>query len=296
MWFCSRYPDLAMDDPSTPALELPKPGPTIKSGLHFLLPVVLLIWCLMVERMSPSLSAYWAVVFMIFILLTQRPLFAFFRRQRLNGTFMQGVNEFFAGMVTGARNMIGIGIATATAGIIVGGITLTGLGLRMTEFVDFVSQGNVIAMLLFIAFVCLVLGLGVPTTANYVLVATLMVGVGQGLGAVRDLAALGAQFGDALLQEVQELGHRHGPGGELEEGEHLRHGRDDLGDGGGRVVDGLRVGERPGVEEGDPAAQYGAVVAVPGAQPPAGAVESGNGFRAPLPRRSQGGVFYAPRV
>src|SRR3546814_20544204 len=68
----------------SPALSLPVPGPTIKSGLHFRLPVVLLIWCLMVERMSPSLSAYWAVVFMIFILLTQRPLFAFFRRQRLD--------------------------------------------------------------------------------------------------------------------------------------------------------------------------------------------------------------------
>src|SRR3546814_12854714 len=83
IWFCSRYPDLEMDDPSAPALSLPVPGPTIKSGLHFLLPVVLLIWCLMVERMSPSLSAYWAVVFMIFILLTQRPLFAFFRRHQI---------------------------------------------------------------------------------------------------------------------------------------------------------------------------------------------------------------------
>jgi hypothetical protein len=79
--------------------------------------------------------------------------------------------------------MIGIGVATATAGIIVGGITLTGLGLRMTEFVEFVSQGNVMAMLLFIAFVCLVLGLGVPTTANYVLVATLMAPVVVELGA-----------------------------------------------------------------------------------------------------------------
>jgi hypothetical protein len=74
-------------------------------------------------------------------------------------------------------------VATATAGIIVGGITLTGLGLRMTEFVEFVSQGNVIAMLLFVAFVCLVLGLGVPTTANYVLVATLMAPVVVELGA-----------------------------------------------------------------------------------------------------------------
>jgi hypothetical protein len=69
-------------------------------------------------------------------------------------------------MNDGARNMIGIAIATGTAGIIVGGITLTGLGLRMTEFVEFVSFGNVIVMLLFTAFVCLVLGLGVPTTGQ----------------------------------------------------------------------------------------------------------------------------------
>jgi hypothetical protein len=79
--------------------------------------------------------------------------------------------------------MIGIAIATGTAGVIVGGITLTGLGLRMTEFVEFVSQGNVIVMLLFTAFVCLVLGLGVPTTANYILVATLMAPVIVELGA-----------------------------------------------------------------------------------------------------------------
>jgi len=64
--------------------------------------------------------------------------------------------------------MIGIAVATGCAGIIVGAITLTGLGLRMTDFVEFVSAGNVMAMLLFTAFVCLVLGMGVrppPTTS-----------------------------------------------------------------------------------------------------------------------------------
>src|SRR3546814_13539842 len=131
-----------MDDPSAPQLTLPQPGPTIKSGLHFLLPVVLLIWCLMVERMSPSLSAYWAVVFMIFILLTQRPLFAFFRRQRLTGTFRQGVNEFFSAMVTGARNIIGIGIAHDTAGIIVGAVPQTGVGPVLAGPVQNVSSGD----------------------------------------------------------------------------------------------------------------------------------------------------------
>jgi hypothetical protein len=79
--------------------------------------------------------------------------------------------------------MIGIAVATGCAGIIVGAITLTGLGLRMTDFVEFVSQGNIMAMLLFTAFVCLVLGMGVPTTANYILVATLMAPVIVELGA-----------------------------------------------------------------------------------------------------------------
>lgn len=92
-----------------------------------------------------------------------------------------------------------------------------------------------------------------------------------GLRAVGDLAALGAQFRDALFEQVEELLHGDGPGGELKEGEHLGHRGDDLGDGGRFPVRGFGVGQRPGVEEGDPAAQDGAVVAAPRAQPPAGA-------------------------
>jgi len=164
----------------------PKPldtWPTVKAGLHFMLPVGTLIWCLMVEELSPALSAFWAVAVLVILMLTQRPLIALFRKRRVDGAWRSGWTEVVGGFQDGARNMIGIGIATATAGIIVGGITLTGLGLRMTEFVEFVSQGNLILMLLFIAFVCLVLGLGVPTTANYVLVATLMAPVVVELGA-----------------------------------------------------------------------------------------------------------------
>ncbi len=175
-------PDLPHDiDITNPRpLEL---WPTVAAGLHFLLPIGTLIWCLMIEEMSPSLSAFWAIVVLVALMLTQRPLIAWLRKQPAAGTWRTGANDVIDGMADGSRNMIGIGVATATAGIIVGGITLTGLGLRMTEFVEFVSQGNVIAMLLFIAFVCLVLGLGVPTTANYVLVATLMAPVVVELGA-----------------------------------------------------------------------------------------------------------------
>ena len=157
--------------------------PTVRAGLHYLIPIGVLIWCLMVEEMSPALSAFWACATLIVLMLTQRPLLDGLRGVRTPGAWREGGHAVVHGFHDGARNMIGIGVATATAGIIVGAITLTGLGLRMTEFVEFVSQGSVIAMLLFIAFVCLVLGMGVPTTANYVLVATLMAPVVVELGA-----------------------------------------------------------------------------------------------------------------
>ena len=175
-------PDLPTDiDVNNPRpLDL---WPTVEAGLHFLLPVGTLIWCLMIEEMSPSLAAFWAIAVLLALMLTQRPLIARLRKRPTSGAWRTGAAEVIGGLTDGSRNMIGIGVATATAGIIVGGITLTGLGLRMTEFVEFVSQGNVMAMLFFIAFVCLVLGLGVPTTANYVLVATLMAPVVVELGA-----------------------------------------------------------------------------------------------------------------
>jgi TRAP transporter 4TM/12TM fusion protein len=184
----AREPDL----PTDIDVDNPKPletWPTVKAGLHFLLPVGTLIWALMVEELSPSLSAFWSIVVLMVLMVTQGALTAWFRGRRgeTAAQLKRGAHEVVLGLNDGARNMIGVAIATGTAGIIVGGITLTGLGLRMTEFVEFVSQGNVIVMLFFIAFVCLVLGLGVPTTANYVLVATLMAPVVVELGAQNGL-------------------------------------------------------------------------------------------------------------
>ncbi len=179
----ARAPDLPQDvDVNNPVL--PEGWPTVKAGLHFLIPIGVLIWCLMMEELSPALSAFWATTCLIALMATQGPLTRYFRGQPVDAACVRGgLREVFLGLNDGARNMIGIAIATATAGIIVGGITLTGLGLRMTEFVEYVSQGNVLVMLLFTAFVCLVLGLGVPTTANYILVATLMAPVIVELGA-----------------------------------------------------------------------------------------------------------------
>ncbi|HEX7124241.1 MAG TPA: TRAP transporter permease [Thermodesulfobacteriota bacterium] len=188
VWYASRFPDLELDDPNAPVFHLPETWPTVRTGLHFLLPLAVLLWCLMVEMLSPGLSAFWGTAAMIAIVLTQRPLFAWFRGQGAVPAFRQGWRDFIEGMELGARNMIAIGIATATAGIVVGTITLTGLGFMMTDFVEFISGGNVILMLVLTAMISLVLGMGIPTTANYIIVATLMAPVIVELGAQAGLA------------------------------------------------------------------------------------------------------------
>ncbi len=184
LWVGSRQPELHLDDPDAPVFELPETAPTLKSGLHYLLSVVVLIWCLMIEQLSPGLSAFWATVFMIFVMLTQRPLIAALRGRGAYGAALrQGFMELVSGLEAGARNMIGIGVATAAAGIIVGTVSLTGIGLVMTEVVELLSGGNLMLMLVLVAFVSLILGMGLPTTANYIVVSTLMAPVVVELGA-----------------------------------------------------------------------------------------------------------------
>lgn len=176
-----KYPDLGRSDELT---ELPEVGPVVKSGLYFLLPVLVLIWFLMVERLSPALSAFWATVAMVFVLLTHKFLKGIMRGDNKTGQYLHdGWDDFKEGMVAGSRNMIGIGIATAAAGLIIGAVTLTGVGLKLAEVVEFISGGNLMLMLILTAGISLLLGMGLPTTANYIVVSTLMAPVIVTLGA-----------------------------------------------------------------------------------------------------------------
>ncbi len=185
LFYACRVPEL---DTSTEITELPPLGPTAQAGYYFLLPIVVLMWCLTVERLSPSLSAFWATVLLLFIVVTQWPLKGFFRKSQAGEFVMKrGFDNLIEGLVSGARNMIGIGVATAAAGIVVGTVTLTGIGLVMTEFVEFISGGNLMLILLFTAIISLILGMGLPTTANYIVVSTLMAPVIVSLGAQNGL-------------------------------------------------------------------------------------------------------------
>jgi TRAP-type uncharacterized transport system fused permease subunit len=185
----ARAPDLAADDASKAFTKVPDFYEVARTGLHYILPVIVLVWCLMIEEMSPGLAAFWGVIAMGAVVLTQRPLTAFFRNERnLAAHWRQGWREFVDGLATGARNMTAVGIATATAGILVGTVTLTGIGLVMTEIVETLSGGNIIIMLVLVGVICIILGSGLPTTASYVVVATLMAPVVVELAAENDLA------------------------------------------------------------------------------------------------------------
>jgi len=185
LYSVSKMPDL----PSGEIIEIPEIGNTVKSGLHFLLPVILLIWLLTVERFSPETSVYWATMFMMFIVLTQKSILAMFRRQsNLSFQLVSSLTDLKLGFVNGAKNMIGVGVATTAAGIIVGTVTLTGVGQLIIGWVEFIAAGNLFLILLFTAMISLILGMGLPTTANYIVVSSLMAPVIMSLGAANNVA------------------------------------------------------------------------------------------------------------
>ena len=187
LWVSSRFPDIEMDDPEAP-LAAPRLTPTLLGGAYFALPIFILVWNLMVrteslDRLSPALSAFWATIFMIIIALTHRPIKAFFRQHDIVPETREGWRNFIEGLILGARNMIGIGVATGAAGIIVGTISLTGAHQVIGQVIEIISGGNLMILLVLVAVLSLILGMGLPTTANYIVVSSLMAPVIVSVGA-----------------------------------------------------------------------------------------------------------------
>lgn len=186
VYFASKHDDLEEDDPDAPITELPPAGATAITGLYYVLPIILLLWSILPtpERLSAHTSAYFACLAMIFVTFTQHAFKAFFRGEYdFTAKFKQGFDQVIDGMISGARNMISIGIATAAAGVIVGSISLTGAHGMVGEVVEFLAGGNLLLMLLLVAVMSLILGMGLPTTANYLVVSSLMAPVIVALGA-----------------------------------------------------------------------------------------------------------------
>jgi len=219
--------------------DIPPLKSTFLKGVHYIVPIFILVYLLIVERLTAGTAVFWCILWMMLTMLMERafaqtvdlqgrllsyfaPLalflvlvilmaagvfttaegedtmrvseavgwslvlgavvlvFRFVQRLRLEdggkalADLKEGFLEVVAGLVAGARNMVGIGIAIATAGIIVGAVAASGLSNNLSGLVQGIAGGNIVILLLMTAVLALVLGMGLPTTANYIVVAGIL--------------------------------------------------------------------------------------------------------------------------
>lgn len=156
--------------------KYPKLSETFKYGIHYFIPIFILIWCLIVEKLSSALACFWTNLFLIFILLTRDVIYTLFNKQlsSLCSVFCGSVKQVYEAMVMASKNMIAIAVATSAAGIIVGAVSLTGFGLSISGLLDSIAHGSLFLTLLVTAVICIVLGMGMPATGCYIIVSTLM--------------------------------------------------------------------------------------------------------------------------
>ncbi|WP_440655215.1 TRAP transporter permease [Candidatus Pelagibacter sp. HIMB1506] len=174
-----------MDDADVPNLKK-----TFLSGIHFLIPIFVLIYTLVYLRFTASYSIFYATITLILVNLINLII----KNNYSKDSFKEWFNQTIIGFEKGALNMVAVGIAIATAGIIVGAVGSTGLSTNLIIVIESIAKDNVTILLFLTIILCLLLGMGLPTTANYVVVASLMatvlVDVGNASGFIFPLIAV----------------------------------------------------------------------------------------------------------
>ena len=168
-----------------PRSELPPFFKTLIGGAHYMIPMALLLYELMVVRHSPELAAFNAIWLLVAVMLFQWPVKAYFKKEPILPAFKYSVVQIFSGMAAGGRNMVAVALATAAAGIIVGVVAL-GLGQLVTSIIDVLSMGNIFLMLVITAIASLIIGMGLPTTATYIVMASLTAPAIVSIGGMND--------------------------------------------------------------------------------------------------------------
>ena len=194
LFYISHLEALKLDIKGLPENEIPPLGKTFIGGIYYLIPIFVLIFLLLFMKWTAATSIFYSILTLILIIIFKEIL----KNKKQGFTFKNGIikafNQIIAGFEKGAINMVSVGIAIATAGIIVGAVSSTGLSNNLVIVVEAISGGNIIYLLGLTAFLCIILGMGLPTTANYLVVAALManvvVEVGSASGYVFPLIAI----------------------------------------------------------------------------------------------------------
>ena len=173
--------------------DVPNLKKTFLSGLHFLIPIFVLIYLLTYLRLTASYSIFYATTALIIVNFLNK-IFTSRQNDGIINSLKLWFNQTVVGFQKGAINMVAVGIAIATAGVIVGSVASTGLSTNLIIVIESLAKDNVIILILLTILLCLLLGMGLPTTANYVVVASLMsmvlVDVGNASGYIFPLIAV----------------------------------------------------------------------------------------------------------
>ena len=160
---------------------------TLKTGLHYFIPLGMLLYELIILRHSPELAAFRAIMLLFAVIFYQEMRLA---RMKEWGMIRGAINAFhliYRGLIQGSKNMMSVALACGAAGIIVGIVNM-GIGGMITQIVETMAQGNIYLLLLITAFTSLLLGMGLPTTATYIVMASLIAPVIVEVGSLYDFA------------------------------------------------------------------------------------------------------------
>ena len=190
LFYISHLEALKLNLKGMADIDVPNLKKTFFSGLHFLIPIFVLIYMLVYLRYTASYSIFYATISLIIVNLLNKLI----KEKNFRHSLIEWFNQTITGFEKGALNMVAVGIAIATAGIIVGAVGSTGLSTNLIIVIESIAKDNVVILLCLTIILCLLLGMGLPTTANYVVVASLMatvlVDVGNASGFIFPLIAV----------------------------------------------------------------------------------------------------------
>ena len=152
--------------------QIPPFWRTFLHGIYYIIPIFFLIYELVFMRRSPQLAVFRSISALTVLIVVQNTFIALGEKKSIMEGLRKSGRQLWRALVAGGRGMMGIGVAVSAAGIIVGVVTL-GLGGIITEVIEVISGGNFILILIITAIACLLLGMGLPTTANYIVMASL---------------------------------------------------------------------------------------------------------------------------
>ena len=142
-----------------PRSELPSLRKTLYDGWLFLLPIALLLYLLIFKSFQPETAALWSIVSLLIV--------AAIKKKNIKKTLM-------GALAAGGRGVVEVGVASGAAGIIFGIMSLTGLGLNLSGALVEISHGSLLALLGLAGITSFVLGMGMPTTPAYIIMAILV--------------------------------------------------------------------------------------------------------------------------